>query len=89
MEDPKIQEAIKKVRDELLLTWQPVAAIATRANIPIRTALKILVALYNNGEVKMSYSRIDGHNKVHMFKKIEFHKFGRVVVPIDTEGMEL
>lgn len=84
-----MEEAKQKVFDELLITWQPVAAIAHRANVPVRTALKYLVEFYNDGRVKMSYSRIDGHNKVHMFKKIETQKIMGVVMPIETEGMEL
>jgi len=84
-----MDQAKQQVWDELLVTWQPVAAIAHRAHVPVRTALKYLVEFYNDGRVKMSYSRIDGHNKVHMFKKIETQKIMGVVMPVETEGMEL
>jgi hypothetical protein len=69
---------------QMLPTWQPVAAIALRADLPVRTALKHLVDFYNSGQVKMSYSRIDGHNKVHMFKKIEVQKILGVYTPIES-----
>ena len=82
-------EAKQKVWDELLGTWQPVAAIATRAHVPVRTALKYLVEFYNQGRVKMSFSRIDGHNKVHMFKKIETQKILGVVTVIESDVVEL
>lgn len=84
-----MDEAEKRVREELLTTWQPVAAIAVRARMPVRTALKVLVKLYNDGEVKMSYSRIDGHNKVHMFKKLEFTKIMGVMMPVDSQVEEV
>lgn len=79
----------KRVEKELLNTWQPIAVIAERSGVSVRVALRIMVNLYNTGRVKMSYSRIDGHNKVHMFKKIETQKIMGVVMPIETEGMEL
>lgn len=76
------------VRNELLPTWQPLAAIAYRTNLPIRTCESILVKMYNAGEVKCSRVRIDGHNKVHLFKKIEYQKIMGVMLPLDTSGME-
>lgn len=82
-------EARERVWNELLDTWQPVAAIAVRAHVPVRAALKYLVEFYNHGRVKMSYSRIDGHNKVHMFKKIETQKILGVVTVIESEVVEL
>lgn len=82
-------EAKQKVWDEMLDTWQPVAAIAVRAHVPVRTALKFLVEFYNQGRVKMAYSRIDGHNKVHMFKKIETQRILGVVTVIESAVEEV
>lgn len=82
-----MEEAKQAVMDELLNTWQPVAAIAMRAHVPVRTALKYLTELYNEGKVKMSYSRIDGHNKVHMFKKVEQQKIMGVYMTVES-GVE-
>lgn len=62
----------QKVWEELLLTWQPVAAIAHRVGIPVKTCLAICEQFYHEGKVKCSRVRIDGHNRVHLYKKIEF-----------------
>jgi hypothetical protein len=77
------------IRKELLMTWQPVAAIATRAGIPTKTALKGCLKLWEMGEVKKAYSSIDGHNKVHHFKFIEYTTIFNVRVPVDTSGDEI
>ena len=61
----------QKIEAELLPTWQPLAAIAYHADLPIRTCEAILVDMYNKGLVKCSRVRIDGHNKVHLFKKVK------------------
>lgn len=82
-------ELNKRVEKELLNTWQPIAVIAERSGVSVRVALRVMVNLYNLGRVKMSYSRIDGHNKVHMFKKIETQTIVGVVMPVETEGLEL
>lgn len=79
----------QRVKDELILTWQPVAAIAYRARISVRRCLSILVELYNDGEVKCSKARIDGHNLVWLFKKIEYVKVMGVNIPIDTRNQEM
>lgn len=76
------------VKNELIPTWQPLAAIAFRTGLPIRTCEAILVKMYNAGEVKCSRVRIDGHNKVHLFKKIQYQKIMGVMMPLDTSGME-
>jgi hypothetical protein len=81
--DPKL------VENELLLTWQPVAAIAYRADVPTKTALKVLVQLAERGKVRMAKARIDGHNVVHLFKKIEYTRMMSQVVPIDTSSQEM
>jgi hypothetical protein len=85
----KYIEDRKRVKAELILTWQPVAAIAFRANITVRRCLNILVELYNDGEVKCSKARIDGHNLVWLFKKIEYVKVMGMNVPVDTRSQEM
>lgn len=82
-------EINKKIESEILNTWLPVAAIAEKSGVPVRTTLGILIKLYNQGRVKMSYSRIDGHNKVHMFKKIETQRILGVVTVIESDVVEL
>jgi hypothetical protein len=77
------------IRKHLIKTWQPVSAIAYHAEIPVKTALKGLLILEENGEAKKSRVRIDGHNEVHLFKKLEYTKVFGVVVPIDTNGQEV
>lgn len=74
--------------NELLPTWQPLAAISHRAGLPIRTCEKILVQMYNDGKVKCSRVRIDGHNKVHMFKKIEYMTVLSMKMVVDTSNLE-
>lgn len=83
-----MEENKQKVLDELIPTWQPLAAIAFRSGLPVRTCEKILVELYNEGRVKMARVRIDGHNKVHLFKKIEYQKILGVMMVVDTSGLE-
>lgn len=82
-------EINKKIESEILNTWLPVAAIAEKSGVPVRTTLGILIKLYNQGRVKMSYSRIDGHNKVHMFKKIETQRILGVVTVLESEVEEV
>lgn len=81
--DPKL------VENELLLTWQPVAAIAYRADVPTKTALKVLKQLADKGMVKVTKARLDGHNEVHLFKKIEYTRMMSQIVPIDTSSQEM
>lgn len=77
------------LRQHLIMTWQPVAAIAYHADIPIKTALTGLLKLEQMGEVKKSLVRIDGHNQVHLFKKLDYTKLFNVRVPVDTSGDEM
>lgn len=77
-----------KVEKELIYTWQPLAAIAYRADLPIRTCETILVDMYNRGLVKCSRVRIDGHNKVHLFKKVQMMKVMGIHTVIDTSHQE-
>ena len=81
--DPEIVER------ELLMTWQPVAAIAYRADVPTKTALKVLLQLADSGRVKVTRARLDGHNVVHLFKKIEYTRMMSQIVPIDTSSQEM
>lgn len=82
-------EQEQKVWDELIPTWQPLSAIAYRTKLPVRTCEKILIDFYNNGTVKCSRVRIDGHNKVFLFKRIQYQKILGVVVPINNENDEI
>jgi len=86
-EAKKVDEQI--VIEQLLSTWQPVAAIATRAGIPAKTALKILQRMAEQGTVKMNRVRIDGHNPVHVFKSIQYTKVFGMTVPVDTSSQEI
>lgn len=79
---------IDLIRSKLIKTWQPVAAIAFYADIPVRTALRGLLQLEAAGEVKKARVRIDGHNEVHLFKKIEYTRAFNMRLPIDTSGYE-
>jgi hypothetical protein len=78
----------EKVERELIHTWQPLAAIAYRADLPIRTCEAILVDMYNKGLVKCSRVRIDGHNKVHLFKKVQIMKVMGIHMVVDTSQQE-
>lgn len=80
---------LELLRKHTIKTWQPVAAIAHHANIPVRTALKGLLVLEQRGEVKKSRVRIDGHNEVHLFKRLEYTTVFNIRVPVDTSGEEV
>lgn len=73
----------KKVHEQLLPTWQPVAAIAMRCDIPVKTALAILLKLEARGIVRKARTRIDGHNKVHLFKKLDYIRIFGMQVPVE------
>lgn len=77
------------LRKHVIYTWQPVAAIAYHANIPVKTALCGLIKLEKAGEVKKSLVRIDGHNQVHLFKKLQYTKIFNVVIPVDNSEDEM
>jgi hypothetical protein len=73
------------IERELIPTWQPLAAIAYRTGLPVRTCESILVKMYNEGKVKCSRVRIDGHNLVHLFKRFEMQVILGVRLPMDVE----
>lgn len=75
----------RQVHSELLPTWQPVAAIAYRAEVSVKAALKALLDMEARGIVKKARTRIDGHNKVHLFKKLDYVKVLGVQMPQTTE----
>lgn len=83
MDKKRLSNTEQVIFSELLPTWQPVAAIAFRCNIPIKTALAILIGMESRGIVKKVRVRIDGHNKVHCFKKLEYVKFLGMTTVID------
>jgi len=69
----KKQQAATTTREqrlcrELLYTWQPVAALAIRCKMPVRAALSILLEMERKGQVQKVRTRIDGHNRVHLFR---------------------
>jgi len=84
MNKNRLSHVESKLHKELLPTWQPVAALAMRCNIPIKTALSALLSMEQRGIVKKAKTRIDGHNKVHLFKKLEYIKVLGVQTPIET-----
>lgn len=63
---------IQKVKSALIPTWQSLAAIAYLTGLPVRTVEKICIELWNKGEIKATRARLDGHNKVHLFKSVEY-----------------
>lgn len=77
-----------KILAQLLPTWQPVAALAYRCDIPIKTCLTELLKMTDKGIVKKTRVRLDGHNKVHLFKKIEYVQVMSMRLPIETAEVE-
>ena len=59
-----------KLQGLLLPTWLPVAAIATMAGIPTKTALAILQRRVHDWRLDCVRVRIDGHNSVFCFRKM-------------------
>jgi hypothetical protein len=88
MDLKRMSQTEQVIFNELLTTWQPVAAIAVRSNVPVKTSLKILLGMEARGIVKKVRVRIDGHNKVHCFKKIEYLKVLGVVTTIEKSDEE-
>lgn len=84
-----VQSAEALVKNQLLNTWQPVAAIAERCGISSVTCLAILLKMYNSGYVRCARARIDGHNKVHCFKKIEYKNVMGVRMVIEDTSSDL
>jgi hypothetical protein len=78
----------QKVTAQLIDTWQPVAAIAYRANLTLRRTLEILLTMHDAGLVKMNRVRLDGHNRVHIFKKIKYAQVFCQRIPIDNSHDE-
>lgn len=74
----------KKVWDELIPTWQSLAAIAFRTGLPVKTCEVICVQFYNQGLIKCSRARLDGHNMVHLFKKQEYMTVMGVKMPVES-----
>lgn len=88
MDLKRMSQTEQVIFNELLTTWQPVAAIAVRSNVNVKTSLKILLGMESKGIVKKVRVRIDGHNKVHCFKKIEYLKVLGVVTTIEKSDEE-
>jgi hypothetical protein len=78
----------EKVNEQLIDTWQPVAAIAYRANLSCRRTLEILLRMTEMGLVKKTRVRLDGHNKVHLFKRITYTQVFSQRMPIDVPETE-
>jgi DNA-binding Lrp family transcriptional regulator len=78
----------EKILAQLLHTWQPVAALAFRCDIPVKTCLTELLKMTEKGIVKKTRVRIDGHNKVHLFKKIEYVQVMSQRLPIERAEVE-
>ena len=62
------QKDIDTVQSLMLETWQPVAAIAARASIPVCSALSILNNKVDAWGLQRVRVRIDGKNPVHCFR---------------------
>ncbi len=88
MDLKRMSQTEQAIFNELLATWQPVAAIAIRSNVPVKTSLNILLSMEARGIVKKVRVRIDGHNKVHCFKKIEYLKVLGVTTTIEKSDEE-
>lgn len=58
-----------KLRNFLMDTWLPVAALALMAKIPTKTALAILQRNEREWQLDCVRVRIDGHNPVHCYRK--------------------
>ena len=84
MEKRLISNHERRLFVELLPTWQPVAALAYRCKIPVRTALMVLLDMESRGIVKKVRARLDGHNRVHCFKKLEYVRVLGVDMPVNT-----
>lgn len=84
MNKNRLSEVETKVHGELLNTWQPVAAIAARCGLPVKTALCALLGMEERGIVKKARVRIDGHNRVHLFKKLDYVKVFGVAMPVEA-----
>lgn len=77
------------IAEEMLFTWQPVAAIAERCGIPTKAVLEILKKMHADGCVVMARFRIDGHNMVHCFKKVDYVQVMGMRIAIEKEVEEL
>mgnify|MGYP000101830473 CR=1 FL=1 len=88
MDLKRMSDTEQSIFVELLPTWQPVAAIAFRCKMPIKTTLAILISMESRGLVKKVRVRIDGHNKVHCFKKLEYLKIMGVLTTIEKSDEE-
>ena len=82
------QENELKVRKELIDTWQTLRTFSIRTGLAIRTCERILVTMYNNGEVQIKRRRLDGHNKIHIFRPIITRTILGVHMPIDIPESE-
>jgi len=77
------------IKEELLDTYQPVAAIAIRCSMPTKTALTILRRMHEKGTVAMSKCRPDGHNEVHFFKNQKYINVMGIKMPCSEEVEEV
>lgn len=80
--------AQQMVMDQMLDTWQPVAAIAARSGISVKATLSICMMLYEKSKLMMTRTRCDSHNQVHMFKKAKYITAMGIRIPVET-GEEL
>lgn len=88
MNKNRLTEIEMMLHTELLTTWQPVAALAVRCSMPVKTALSALLNMEGRGIVKKVRVRIDGHNKVHCFKKLEYVRVLGVQMPMEVSVEE-
>lgn len=84
MNKNRLAEIEARLHIELLNTWQPVAALAIRCKMPIKTALSALLHMERRGIVKKARVRIDGHNCVHLFKKLDYVQALGVKMPVES-----
>lgn len=60
----------QRLQGLLLNTWMPVAALAVNAGMPIKAALAILQRRQHEWRLDCVRVRIDGHNPVHCFRRM-------------------
>jgi len=66
------QKEIDAIKNELVPTWQSVAAVAHHAGIKPKRALRIIKFLRDNLKiVEMRDCRLDGHNPVWLVRPLD------------------
>lgn len=80
------EAATKRVIDELLDTWQPLAAIALRSKITERLAMSIFYELEEKGKIEIKKGSIDRHNKVVFARNKNFVRVLGLRMQLKNQG---